>query len=58
MVRLTPIKGANVYGRTGFVMHGESAGHSGEASNGCIIVKLDTWWRIWNSNDYIIRIVR
>jgi hypothetical protein len=57
-MRLTSINGTNVYGRTGFVMHGESAGHSGEASNGCIIVKPDSWQRMWSSNDHIIRVVR
>ncbi|MFH7813089.1 MULTISPECIES: tlde1 domain-containing protein [Acetobacter] len=57
-MRLTPINGTNVYGRTGFMIHGESAGHSGEASNGCIIVKPDSWQRMWSSNDHIIRVVR
>lgn len=57
-MRLIPIKGTNVYGRTGFMIHGDSASHPGEASNGCIIVKLDSRQRIWNSHDHIITVSR
>lgn len=37
-LRLTPVTpGARMYDRSGFLIHGDSAAHPGEASDGCIV---------------------
>ena len=38
-------------GRSGFLIHGDSTRHPGEASNGCIIVGPKHRKAIWESND-------
>ena len=53
-MRLTPTTPANVHGRDGFMIHGDSRAHPGAASNGCIIESLPARERVWNSNDHII----
>lgn len=37
-MRLLPVTGTQLYGRSGFLMHGENAAHPGESSTGCIVV--------------------
>ena len=37
---LTPAEGTETYGRFGFLIHGDSIEHPGEASEGCIILAL------------------
>ncbi|WP_416261639.1 tlde1 domain-containing protein [Gibbsiella quercinecans] len=39
-MRLTPNASNNMCGRDGFMIHGDSSRHPGEASDGCIIVDL------------------
>lgn len=34
---LTPLPGTDTFGRSGFLIHGDSISHPGEASRGCII---------------------
>lgn len=58
VMRLTPINGTNTFGRDGFLIHGESMAHPGEASNGCLIEGPDTRQKIWNSNDHILVVVQ
>ncbi len=53
-MRLTPLDGTDVHGRTGLMMHGDSRAHPGDASNGCIIESLPARERVWNSNDHIL----
>lgn len=57
-MRLTPMEGTNVYGRTGLMMHGDSTQHPGQAPNGCIIENLEARQRVWTSNDHIITVVQ
>jgi len=38
---LTPCPGTDTFGRSGFLMHGDSLEHPGEASHGCIIMPRD-----------------
>lgn len=37
VIRLLPEADNQMFGRSGFLIHGESLSHPGEASNGCII---------------------
>lgn len=37
-LHLVPLTGTQTYGRSGFLMHGDSIGAPGTASHGCIIV--------------------
>lgn len=39
-MRLTPYIENQMCGRDGFMIHGDSSAHPGEASDGCIILKL------------------
>jgi hypothetical protein len=41
--RLTPAKDTQSLGRSGFLIHGDSSAHPGEASEGCIV--LPRWAR-------------
>ena len=36
---LTPNAENEMFGRSGFLIHGENAAHSGESSDGCIIIE-------------------
>ena len=36
--RLTPKPGNQMYGRSGFLLHGDSISHPGAASHGCIVM--------------------
>jgi hypothetical protein len=38
VLRLTPFKATNTFGRSGFLIHGDSKEHPGLASHGCIIL--------------------
>jgi hypothetical protein len=37
VMRLTPLPGTNEFGRSGFLIHGDSIEHPGQASEGCIV---------------------
>ncbi|MCC8402470.1 DUF2778 domain-containing protein [Paraburkholderia sp. MMS20-SJTN17] len=56
-LRLTPIHGTHTYGRDGFLIHGDSIKHPGQASNGCIIESPTVRTQIWNSGDHILEVV-
>lgn len=57
-MRLQPDPHNRMFGRTGFLIHGDSVKHPGEASNGCIIMPLIIRQRIWASGDKILEVVR
>lgn len=38
VLRLTPASGTNTHGRSGFLIHGDSAEHPSAASHGCIVL--------------------
>jgi hypothetical protein len=38
--RLVPMSGNHMFGRSGFLIHGDSIRHPGDASEGCIILPL------------------
>ncbi|MNH36588.1 hypothetical protein D3C79_973950 [compost metagenome] len=50
-MRLFPYDGNDMCGRDGFMIHGESSAHPGEASDGCIILNLSSRKIIAASSD-------
>ena len=56
-MRLSPI-GHNAHGRTGFLIHGDSRQHPGQASEGCIVVGRDVRSRIAASGDTSLTVRR
>jgi Protein of unknown function (DUF2778) len=57
VLRLTPAEGTNTFGRSGFLVHGDSLVHPGQASEGCIILPRAAREQIWNSNDRDLRVI-
>jgi hypothetical protein len=53
-LRLDPRKGTETFGRSGFLIHGDSKTHPGEASNGCLIADHVTRMRIYQSGDRVL----
>jgi hypothetical protein len=51
VLRLAPKEGTETFGRTGFLIHGDSVTNPGGASLGCIILPRTTREMIWRSND-------
>lgn len=54
---LIPSSEATMFGRSGFLMHGDSAAHPGQASLGCVIMPRDIREMVWNSGDHDIEVV-
>ena len=54
---LTPDPGNTMFGRTGFLIHGDSLQHPGRASNGCIILPRPIRERIAASDDGELTVV-
>lgn len=54
---LTPILNTNAFGRTAFMIHGDSAKKPGTASRGCIILPRNVRELIWNSGDHVLEVV-
>jgi len=52
VMALTPESGTNTFGRSGFLIHGDSLEHPGAASEGCIILPRPIRDQISASNDY------
>ncbi|MGH8782615.1 tlde1 domain-containing protein [Paraburkholderia sp.] len=50
-MRLIPQPGTQTFGRSGFLMHGDSVDHPGEASDGCIVQSLGVRHQVWASGD-------
>lgn len=42
--------------RWGFLVHGDSISHPGDASEGCIILTREVRQRIWNSGDHDLEV--
>jgi hypothetical protein len=47
----------NMFDRSGFLIHGDSVKHPGQASNGCIILPLPVRQQIWSSGDNQVEVV-
>jgi hypothetical protein len=57
-MRLKPDSSNHMFGRSGFLIHGDSIKHPGMASDGCIIMPMAIRHKIWNSGDRSIEVVR
>lgn len=57
VAHLTPLPGTNTYGRTGFMIHGDSILHPGTASLGCIIQSRLARETCRDSADYGLEVV-
>lgn len=59
VMRLEPKPGTETYGRSGFLLHGDSLEHAGEhlASEGCVVVSRGAREVIWESGDRDWRVV-
>lgn len=56
-MRLTPIEGTDTHGRAGFLIHGDSSEHPGEASHGCIILPRQARSLIAASPDKVLEVI-
>lgn len=57
VLRLEPTPVTQTFGRTGFLMHGDSLEHPGEASKGCIIMDRIVRTRVYQSGDTKLLVV-
>jgi Tlde1 domain len=53
---LVPDAGNDMFGRSGFLIHGDSREHPGAASEGCVILARATRERIWESGDHRLQV--
>jgi hypothetical protein len=54
---LTPDPKNMMWGRFGFLMHGDSVVAPGTASEGCVIMSRDVREAVWGSNDHTLQVV-
>ena len=57
VLRLQPGQETETFGRSGFLMHGDSKEHPGTASQGCIIMPRAVREQVWNSGDRDLEVV-
>ena len=57
VAHLTPIPGTNVFGRSGFMIHGDNSAGNESASLGCIILPHPARAAIQASGDYSLKVV-
>lgn len=57
ILRLLPKPGTETFGRSGFLMHGDSIKTPGEASLGCIIMPRRVREAVWDSGDRNLAVV-
>jgi hypothetical protein len=57
-LRLLPDAGNAMYGRSEFLIHGDSIERPGAASEGCIIMPHFARQMIWNGGDHRLQVVR
>ena len=55
-MRLTPDPANEMFGRSSFLMHGDSLRDPGEASEGCIIMSRETREHVWSSGDHELQV--
>lgn len=53
-LHLVPLTGTNTFGRSGFLCHGDSSEHPGEASEGCIILPRPVRDELYASTDKLL----
>lgn len=54
---LLPYADNEMFGRSGFLIHGDKIGAPGTASQGCIILSRDIRHMIWGSGDHDLQVV-
>jgi type VI secretion system (T6SS) effector TldE1-like protein len=57
VLKLEPTADTETFGRSGFLMHGDSKQHPGSASQGCIILPRAVRESVWNSGDRDVKVV-
>ena len=57
VLRLEPASATNTFGRSGFLMHGDSIHAPGTASRGCIIMQRTLREQVWDSGDTDLEVV-
>lgn len=57
VIKLTPHPRNEMFGRGGFLIHGDSVTAPGTASKGCIILARAVRERIWTSDDHQLLVV-
>lgn len=57
VLALTPRPDNEMFGRSGFLIHGDSVTHPGGASRGCIILPRAAREEVWNSGDHQLQVV-
>jgi hypothetical protein len=57
VLRLTPGEETDTFGRSGFLMHGDSKNAPGTASHGCVIVARPVREQVWESGDRDLEVV-
>jgi hypothetical protein len=57
VLRLEPEPDTDTFGRAGFLMHGDSGAHPGEASEGCIIMPRNVREAVWTGGDHELEVV-
>ena len=57
VLRLEPASATNTFGRSGFLMHGDSIHAPGTASKGCIIMQRTLREQVWDSGDTDLEVV-
>ncbi len=58
VMRLTPSGGQDMFGRDGFLIHGDNAKHDKSASEGCIVLERGIRNKISASSDHQLTVVR
>lgn len=56
VLRLVPDPNNQMFGRSGFFIHGDSIRAPGTASNGCIILPLTVRYQILDSGDRVLKV--
>jgi hypothetical protein len=58
VLKLEPVAETQTFGRSGFLMHGDSKEHPGCASHGCVILPRSVREQVWNSGDRDLEVVK
>lgn len=57
VLQLTPDRENDMFGRSEFLIHGDSVTNPGSASEGCIIAPRFARERIWESDDHRLQVI-
>lgn len=56
-MRLSPDETNQMFGRAGFMIHGDNVHAPGTASEGCIILPRDAREQLWKSGDFRLEVI-